>query len=186
MSLHATYYSPPRPHPTSGSAGRHQRADPDRQDRSSAMKDRSAHGRGSPQAPEDEYRSPKRRMRARRRTRGGLSRPRRRPGGSNFLVWFGFGFGLGFFSFFCPADMGKTRSGSPGLTLSELGMGIGLKAGKWVRCPARAAAGRCHSPSGCMQRYKNTRHTHIHTHTQVATGNALATVAEKRVFWIRY
>ena len=79
------------------------------------MKGRSAHGGGSLEAPED-----------------GLGGGR---GGSNSLDWFG----LGFFSFFCLADMGKRRSGSPGLTLSKLGAGIGLKAGKWVRCPARAA-----------------------------------------------
>ena len=64
--------------------------------------------RGGGGAPGDEPRSPKGRVRARRRTRRALSRPRRRPGGSNSLVWFGFGF----FSFCCLADMGKGDQGA--------------------------------------------------------------------------
>ena len=44
-------------------------------------------------------------------------------------------------------DRSAHGGGSPGLTLSELGTGIGLKGGEWV------AARR-------GQRYKNTRHTH--------------------------
>ena len=119
--------------------------------RSAGPAQRSAHGGGSPEAPEDE--SPIAQEEDAGETedkRGFESASGEAWGDSNSLVWLG----LGFFSFFCLADMVKRRSGSPGLTLSELGTGIGLKAGKWVRC---------HSPSGCMQRYKNTRHTHTHT-----------------------
>ena len=83
------------------------------------MKDRSAYGGGSPEAP-------KMRTRARRRTRRGLSRPRRRPGGSNSLVGLGWGFSLSFVW----RIWGK-EIGSPGLTLSELRTGIGSKAEKW-------------------------------------------------------
>ena len=44
----------PTAHPMGGPAGGHQRADPNRQDRSSTMKGRSAHGGGSPEAPKNE------------------------------------------------------------------------------------------------------------------------------------
>ena len=138
-SLHATHHSPPHPHPTGGPAGGHQQADPDRQDRSSAMKDRSAHGGGSPEAPRTSPRSP-RRMRARWRTRRGLSQPRRRPGGLEQSD-------LGFFSFcfflFCAfwwvwgeGDLGDT----PTMTAqASPGVGNEYTGGKCSCCPARGS-----------------------------------------------
>ena len=54
------------------------------------MKDRSAHGGRSLEAPRTSPRLPRRWMRARWRTRRGLSQPRRRPGGleQSDLVFF--------------------------------------------------------------------------------------------------
>ena len=73
------------------------------------MKDRSAHGGGSPETPEDGSPIARGGMRARRRTRGGLSRPRRRPGGleQSGLVW------VGVFLFLLSGGYGEKEIGEP-------------------------------------------------------------------------
>ena len=109
-SLHATYHSPPHPRPTGGPAGGHQQADPDRQDRSRAMKDCSAHGGGSLGAPRTSPQSPRRRMRVRWRTRRGLSQLRRRPGGLEQSDLVGLGFFSSFFVLCFLAVLGRRRS----------------------------------------------------------------------------
>ena len=155
-SLHATYH-PPHPRPTGGPAGGHQQADPDRQDRSSAMKDRSAHGGGSPKALRTSPQSPRRRMRARWRTRRGLSQLRRRPGGLKQSDLVGLGFFLFFFFFFFVlcflAVLGRRRSW--GYSHYDCASWSGGR--KWVYwgknvagAPRGAAASRCHGPTGPM------------------------------------
>ena len=114
------------------------------------MKDRSAHGGGSPEAPEDESPIAQEEDVGETEDKGGFESALEGPGGleQSGLGWVGAG--LGFFFFFGLADMGRRRSGSPGLTLSELGTGIGLKAEKWSCRLLRQRRSRCHGPSGRM------------------------------------
>ena len=73
------------------------------------MKDRRAHGRGSPEAPRTNPRSPRRNMRARWRTRRGLSQPRRRPGELEQSDLGGFSF---FFCFVLSGGFGEEILGT--------------------------------------------------------------------------
>ena len=110
------------------------------------MKDRSAHGGRSPEAPKDEFPIAQEEDAGEAEDKESLSRPRRRPGGAeqSGLVW------VGVFHFLLSGGYGKRRSGSPGLTLSELETGIGLKAEKWSCHLVRQRRSSFHGPSGRM------------------------------------
>ena len=73
------------------------------------MKDRSAHGGRSPEAPKDEFPIAQEEDAGEAEDKEGLSRPRRRPGGAeqSGLVW------VGGFLFLLSAYMGKGDQGAP-------------------------------------------------------------------------
>ena len=91
------------------------------------MKDRSAHGGGSPEAPENESPIAEEEDVGEAEDKEGFESASEEAGGAQ-TVWFGLirGFSLSFVW----RIWGKGDQGAPGLTLSELGTGIGLKAEK--------------------------------------------------------